>query len=139
MSTEVGTKPLSENYYDLLGVSRTASTDEITDAEIALRRVYEARSKRGDAQATDILRRLNEAHSQLTVDHRRAEYDRDAAAMARGFADVAYSPQVGRFQKLREVGAWLAGDDPVRACTLLDVPTPPDTWRIEPLLGDAPS
>src|SRR5437667_317559 len=40
-------KNLIESFYDVLGVSQTASTDEITDAEVALRKVYEARSKQG--------------------------------------------------------------------------------------------
>lgn len=110
-------KELIENFYDVLGVSQTASTDEITDAEVALRKVYEARSKQGDADATDILRRLNEAHATLAVPHRRSEYDRRPEVIANGFADVAYSPQIARFEKLRSVAEWLDAADPVRAAT----------------------
>src|SRR5215470_13601386 len=131
-------KELIESYYDVLGVSQTASPDEITDAEVALRKVYEARSKQGDANATDILRKLNEAHATLAVEHRRAEYDRLPASLARGFADVAYSPQIGKFEKLAAVRDWLEPDrDVVREATLIDKDLPLDLLRREPLLGDS--
>ena len=130
-------KQLIESYYDVLGVSQTASTDEITDAEVALRKVYEARSKQGDGDATDILRRLNEAHATLAVEHRRAEYDRKPEVVANGFIDVAYSPQIGRFEKLRAVAEWLdEGSDPIRGATLFDADLPQDLLRKNPLLGD---
>ena len=134
--TEHDYRPLSDNYYDILGVARTASVDEITDAEIALRKLYEARSKQGDRNATDILRRLNEANSELTVDYRRAEYDRRPETIANGFADAAYSPQIGRFQKLVEVGSWFADADPVRDATLIGQQPPADLLRLSSLLGD---
>lgn len=132
-------KDLIENFYDVLGVSTTASTDEITDAEVALRKVYEARSKQGDADATDVLRRLNEAHATLALDHKRAEYDRKPEVLATGFVDVAYSPQIARFDKLREVADWLGeGRDPLREGTLVDArELPLDVLVPNPLLGDA--
>ncbi len=127
-------RALLQNYYDALGVSQTASADEITDAEIALRRLYETRSKQGDAAATDILWRLNEAQATLAVEHRRAEYDRRPSTIANAFADLAHSPQIARFDKLRAVSAWFDDGDPVRAATLIDAPLPHDLLKPNPLL-----
>jgi curved DNA-binding protein CbpA len=129
-------RALLENHYDVLGVSQTASVDEITVAENAIRKVYEELAHKGDATANDVLRRLNEARAALAVDYKRAEYDRAPASLRDAFADVAYSPQIGRFEKLGEVGEWLGGGDSLRAATLLDAPLPSDLLVREPLLDD---
>lgn len=123
------------SHYDLLGVSQTASNDEIVDAETALRKVYEARSKQGDASATDMIRRLNEAYQALSDEHLRADYDRDPRVLARSYIDVAYSLPISRFAKLDAVATWMseagARDTSTHAVTLADV------MRPDPLLdGD---
>jgi molecular chaperone DnaJ len=129
-------KTLVENYYDILGVAHTASTDEIKVAESALLKIYEARSKKGDAQATHILQRLNEADATLTDPARRAAYDRKASAIAAGFSDVAYSPQIDKYEKVRAVTEWFEGGDPVRAATLLDGKLPEDLLVYDRLLDE---
>lgn len=130
-------RALLENHYDVLGVSQTASVDEITVAENAIRKVYEELAHKGDATANDVLRRLNEARATLAVDYKRAEYDRAPKSMKEGFADVAYSPQIGRFDKLREVGEWMGAEkDALRAATLLDAPLPADLMTRDALLDD---
>ena len=132
-------RTLLDNHYDVLGVSQTASVDEITVAENAIRKVYEELAHKGDAAANDVLRRLNEARATLAEDYKRAAYDRDPKSIRFGLADVAYSPQIGRFEKLREVGEWMAEDDPrgadaVREATLLDAPLPADLAAYDELL-----
>ena len=130
-------RTLLDNHYDVLGVSQTASVDEITVAENAIRKVYEELAHTGDATANDVLRRLNEARATLAVDYKRAEYDRAPKSMKEGFADVAYSPQIGRFDKLREVGEWMGAErDALRAATLLDAPLPADLMMRDALLDD---
>jgi curved DNA-binding protein CbpA len=127
-------RALLDNHYDVLGVSQTANVDEITVAENAIRKVYEELAHKGDATANDVLRRLNEARATLAVDYKRTEYDRAAKTLKEGFADVAYSPQIGRFEKLREVGEWMGGRDSLRAATVLDGALPADLMNKEPLL-----
>ena len=130
-------RALLENHYDVLGVSQTASVDEITVAENAIRKVYEELAHKGDATANDVLRRLNEARATLAVDYKRAEYDRSPKSMKEGFADVAYSPQIGRVEKLGEVCEWWGAErDALRAATLLDAPLPADLMTRDALLDD---
>ena len=137
MASPNDSRALLENHYDVLGVSQTASVDEITVAENAIRKVYEELAHKGDATANDVLRRLNEARATLAVDYKRAEYDRAPKSIKEGFADVAYSPQIGRFDKLREVGEWMGAErDALRAATLLDAPLPADLMTRDALLDD---
>jgi curved DNA-binding protein CbpA len=102
-------KRLVFSHYDLLGVSQTASLDEILDAEHALRRVYEARARRagGDAAAVDVLRRLDDAHAVLFDGRQRAAYDRDPTVLSRSYVDVAYPLPIGRYAKLEQLTSWL--------------------------------
>ena len=102
------TKNLIHSHYDLLGISSTASREEIADARAALRRLHEIRARHNDPAANQMLVRLNEAERVLLDEGLRAAYDRDPAVIARSFVDVAYSLPIGRFARLREVGAWLA-------------------------------
>ncbi len=137
MASPNDSRALLDNHYDVLGVSQTASVDEITVAENAIRKVYEELAHKGDATANDVLRRLNEARATLAVDYKRAEYDRAPKSMKEGFADVAYSPQIGRFDKLREVGEWMGAEkDALRAATLLDAPLPADLMTRDALLDE---
>lgn len=137
MAAPNDSRALLENHYDVLGVSQTASVDEITVAENAIRKVYEELAHKGDATANDVLRRLNEARATLAVDYKRAEYDRAPKSIKEGFADVAYSPQIGRFEKLREVGEWMGAErDALRAATLIDAPLPADLMTRDALLDD---
>jgi curved DNA-binding protein CbpA len=125
-------KCLVFSHYDLLGVSQTASLDEILDAENALRRVYEARARRagGDATAFDVLRRLDDAHSVLFDARQRAAYDRDPTVLSRSYVDVAYPLPIGRYAKLEQLKLWL--DEELTASRARDKL---DDWaRPDPLL-----
>jgi curved DNA-binding protein CbpA len=99
---------LVHNHYDLLGVSQTATRDEIVAAKHALLRIYQVRSLQNDKQATEILARLNDAHEVLENPVRRAAYDRDFEAIARSYVDVAYPLPLGQFAKLDALAAWLS-------------------------------
>ena len=99
-------------HYDVLGVSPAASVDEILDAENALRRHFQSRAQRGDTEATETLRRLDEARRVLLDEAQRATYDRDPAALARSYVDVAHPLPIGRYAKLAQLDEWLGEQAP---------------------------
>jgi hypothetical protein len=76
--------------YDQLGVSPAATRDEIAAAAAALGR---------DAGI-------------LLDDARRAAYDRDLAAIAQGYVDVADPLPLEAFARLDLVSAWLPAPEP---------------------------
>ncbi|WP_437727558.1 J domain-containing protein [Sorangium sp. So ce861] len=128
---------LSANHYDALGVARNASEQEIREAEMAMRKLYDQRAHLGDAAATDALRRLNEASAVLLNPWRRAEHDRSPETLWESFADVAHSPPLAKGERLGALREWLSGeDDPVRAATFLDELPAHALLMQQDLLGD---
>jgi curved DNA-binding protein CbpA len=122
-------------HYDALGISTAASTDEIGDAELALRKVYEDRAHKGDPLATEMLRRLNEAREALVEEHARAAYDRKDEVRFLGFSDLAYSPSIAKVDKLLAIAEWMRADgDPVRAATSFDSALGHDVFEPSDLL-----
>ena len=65
----------NKNYYDILGVSKTASEDEINAAFKKLARKYHPDLHPGDAEAAEKFKEVNEAHEVLTDPQRKAQYD----------------------------------------------------------------
>ncbi|MFT3767160.1 MAG: J domain-containing protein [Minicystis sp.] len=129
--------PLIEIHYDVLGVAQSAGEQEIRDAEMAMRKIHDHRAHLGDAEATDALRKINEATAVLLDPQKRAEYDRRAQTLWEGFADVGYGPPAGRGARLRAVHGWLSGErDALREATLLDAPPPHRLLTRQRLLGD---
>src|SRR3989344_5339556 len=63
---------MSKNYYDILGVDRKASKDEIKKAFRTLAHKYHPDKKGGDA---DKFKEVNEAYTVLSDDQKRAQYD----------------------------------------------------------------
>lgn len=123
---------LVDSHYDLLGVSQTATRDEIIGAEKALVKLYEQRARADDPYANQLLARVNDASEVLRDDGRRAAYDRDLDAIARSYVDVAYPLPLGQFAKLAALTGWLAaGERPAAA-------DPLERWAsVHPLLdGD---
>jgi curved DNA-binding protein CbpA len=126
-----------ENYYDILGVSQTASEEEIRVAENAMRKLYDHKAHLGDTEATDLLARLNEANATLTTPHQRAEYDRSPKPTWEGYADLAQAPPIVRGERLRAIRDWMSqGTDLLREATLLDRPSPLHLLRPNRSLGD---
>jgi curved DNA-binding protein CbpA len=129
--------PLTTSHYDALGVAQSASDQEIREGEMAMRKIYDHRAHLGDAEATDALRRLNEASAVLLDANKRAEYERRAQTIWESLVDVAHSPAPLRGERLEALRAWSPeGRDLVREATLLDAP-PPHHWLTrQGLLGD---
>ena len=128
---------LIDNHYDVIGVAHGASEQEIRDAEMAMRKLYDHRAHLGDAAATDVLRRLNEASAVLLDAQKRAQYDRSAKTVWDSFADVAHSPPLVRGERLGALRGWSTeARDIVRDATLLDGPEPRHLFVKNRLLGD---
>ena len=64
-----------KNYYDVLGVSKTATQDEIKSAYRKLAKQYHPDFHPGDAAAAEKFKEVNEANEVLTDKDRRAAYD----------------------------------------------------------------
>lgn len=65
-----------KDYYEILGVSRNASTDEIKKAYRKLAAKYHPDKNPGDKHAEEMFKQINEAHSVLTDPGKRKLYDR---------------------------------------------------------------
>ena len=82
------------DYYDVLGVSRTASDEEIRKAFRRLARKYHPDSNPGDKQAEAKFKELNEAYSVLSDPKKKQIYDQVGMA---GFDESAAGQGFGGF------------------------------------------
>src|SRR5215831_3669594 len=74
---------MARDLYDVLGVQRTASEDEIKKAYRKLARQYHPDRNPGDKQAETRFKEVQEAYDVLSDKNRRAQYDRFGFAGAR--------------------------------------------------------
>ena len=64
-----------KNYYDILGVSKTASSDELKSAYRKLAKQYHPDFHPNDAAAAEKFKEINEANAVLSDDQKRKQYD----------------------------------------------------------------
>jgi len=77
--------PSSKDYYDILGVSRDASADDIKKAYRTLAFKYHPDKNPGDSEAEEKFKEATEAHEVLSDADKRAQYDQfGSAAFAQG-------------------------------------------------------
>jgi molecular chaperone DnaJ len=74
---------LEKDYYKVLGVSKTASADDIKKSYRKLARKYHPDANKGDAKAEERFKEISEAYNTLSDSKRRKEYD-DARSMFGG-------------------------------------------------------
>ena len=66
---------MAEDYYQLLGVSKGATKDEIKKAYKKLAMKYHPDKNKGDKQAEEKFKKINEAYAVLSDDSKRKQYD----------------------------------------------------------------
>jgi DnaJ-class molecular chaperone len=66
---------MSENFYNILGVSENASKDEIKKAYRTLQMKYHPDKNPGNQEANDMTQKINEAYETLGDDQKKQEYD----------------------------------------------------------------
>lgn len=83
----------SKNYYDILGVSKTASDEEIKKAYRSMAKKYHPDLNQGNPEAAEKLKEVNEAYEVLSNSEKRSNYDNygDPNGMAGGFGGAGGS------------------------------------------------
>ena len=77
---------MKKNYYDILGVSKDASAEEIKKAYLKLAKKYHPDTSKED-NAEEMMAKINEAYDVLSDERKRAKYDLD---LAKGTVESSY-------------------------------------------------
>ena len=87
---------MPKDYYQILGVDRNATEDELKKAFRRLAHTHHPDKRSGDKEAEEKFKEINEAYSVLRDPQKRANYDRFGAAGA-GLGDAGFGGDFGDF------------------------------------------
>ncbi|HEY2576276.1 MAG TPA: molecular chaperone DnaJ [Streptosporangiaceae bacterium] len=88
---------LEKDYYKILGVSKTASADEIKTSYRKLARKYHPDANKGDSSAEERFKEISEAHTVLSDEKRRKEYDEARSLFGSGLRMPGGQPGQGGY------------------------------------------
>lgn len=105
---------MAESLYDILGVGKTAASDDIRKAYRKLARKHHPDVNPGDAAAETAFKKISSAYEVLSDDKKRAAYDEFGDDALKGGFDPAKAREYARWQNTRrERQTRYAGDGPV--------------------------
>ena len=95
---------MSKDYYKTLGVSKTASHDDIKKAYRALSMKWHPDRNQGDPSANAKFQKINEAYEHLGDEQKRREYDNPAPAMSEFFGGNPFHMHMGPMGNMGPMG-----------------------------------
>jgi molecular chaperone DnaJ len=106
------TTTTQRDFYEILGVPREATTQEMRKAYLKLAHRYHPDKTGGNKAAEDKLKQINEAYDTLKNPEKRRQYDQTVSgAAAFGSSDFAGEPEVGSFHFSGDTGFGSAFED----------------------------
>jgi molecular chaperone DnaJ len=102
---------LEKDYYKALGVSKTASADEIKQAYRKLARKYHPDANKGDRSAEERFKEISEAYNTLSDEKKRKEYDEARSLFGGGFRVPGAGGRGGPAGTAGTAGGGLGGFD----------------------------
>jgi molecular chaperone DnaJ len=95
---------MSEDYYELLGISKGASADEIKKGFRKMAKQYHPDKNQGDKEAEEKFKAINEAYEVLKDEKKKAIYDRyGKAGLEGGAGGGGFSGGFGGFDDLGDI------------------------------------